>query len=209
LSLDRESPTSRNGLDVRGFALVCVLLVACGGARKHVEEPDDDDEESAETTQTPEPLDPIVAGPPPALTATTSDIVAAIERGPCFGSCPVYNLTVYRTGELRYEGTSNVKTIGIVIDRVTPAQLVKVDEHFASHDFETLAGQYTEYAATDHTTVTTWYRVPSGVVDAIVHNHGIRDIISSELREIEDGFDQIVESERWIGTEQERARLRR
>lgn len=192
-------------LDITRVALVSVLA-ACGGAPARVEEPAD---ESTERTEASDTIEPIVAGPQPALTATTSDIVAAIERQPCFGSCPVYNLTVYRTSELRYEGLFNVKTIGIVIDRVTPAQLVKLDEHFASHDFETLAGQYTENAATDSETVTTWYRVPSGELEAIVHDHGIREIISSELLEIEDGFDAIVESERWIGTEHERARLRR
>lgn len=187
-------------------ALVSVLLVACGGARPPVEEPDD---ETTETHDTPELLEPTVAGPQPALTATTDDIAAAIERGPCFGSCPVYNLTVYRTGELRYEGKFHVKTVGVVIDRLTPTQLVTLDAHFASHDFESLAGHYTDYAATDNPTVTTWYRIPSGEVEAIVHNHGIRELVSSKLREVEDGFDQIVESERWIGTEDERAQLRR
>ncbi len=40
------------------------------------------------------------------------DVVITLERTQCFGSCPVYKLTVYGDGRVVYEGGGFVKIKG-------------------------------------------------------------------------------------------------
>src|SRR5215472_12305424 len=46
-----------------------------------------------------------------------------LERTECFGSCPVYRITLSGSGDVRYEGYKFVATEGQVDDRLTARQL--------------------------------------------------------------------------------------
>jgi hypothetical protein len=68
-----------------------------------------------------------------AVQARSSDISSIrLERTACFGTCPVYSVTIFRDGRVRYEGREFVKAEG-VRTRVVPTGefkriAAKVDE---------------------------------------------------------------------------------
>jgi Domain of unknown function (DUF6438) len=44
---------------------------------------------------------------------TSGDSLAVyLEKGPCFGTCPMYSVSIYNTGYIVYEGKLNVERIG-------------------------------------------------------------------------------------------------
>ena len=57
----------------------------------------------------------------------------SLERGPCFGTCPVYKVTIERTGAVRFEGKRFVADTGVSTGTVSPA---RVDSLLAELDRE-------------------------------------------------------------------------
>lgn len=56
-------------------------------------------------------------------------LFASLQRGYCFGRCPVYTLEIYKSGYAVYEGKANVEMLGKYSTRFTKEQmnsLVKV-----------------------------------------------------------------------------------
>ncbi len=50
-------------------------------------------------------------------------LLAGIERGPCFGACPIYKALIYKSGRIEYGGAKSVRLIGTWSAQLTPAQL--------------------------------------------------------------------------------------
>ena len=45
--------------------------------------------------------------------------VAAIEKSPCFGKCPVYTMQIFKDGKVLYEGRMNTKKLGTFQKNIT------------------------------------------------------------------------------------------
>jgi hypothetical protein len=89
----------------------------------------------------------------PSAAYDPQSVVISLERGPCFGSCPVYRVTMYGDGTVRYDGMDHVRTRGsqtAVISSGTVKQLVDEIERIG---FFTLRDSYTEVSVTDAPTV--------------------------------------------------------
>jgi len=171
------------------LALIVLVAAACGGA-------------PAPTS----PADPATATPP----STASQVpVATIERTACHGFCPVYKITIYRDGTVEYEGTQHVKLVGSATGHVSADQLTALDQLFTTHGYLALENTYTKQAITDMPSVKTSYAPPGQPIKSIEHDRGDRSAPES-LTEIENGIDDIVHTEQWIGTtEERRAAMRR
>lgn len=52
-----------------------------------------------------------------------TDVIASIEKTPCFGFCPVYKLDIYGDGKVVYKGTKNVDNVGDYTGKATQEQL--------------------------------------------------------------------------------------
>lgn len=80
--------------------------------------------------------------PPPRSTDTTSSPptvaaavrsesrIATLERTPCYGTCPVYKVTLHSDGSVSFEGTRNVSVTGVRTWRV-PADSAAIVFRFA------------------------------------------------------------------------------
>jgi hypothetical protein len=55
--------------------------------------------------------------------SATSAPVITLERTACFGSCPVYTISVTASGDVQYEGRAHVRKMGAATGRV-PQELV-------------------------------------------------------------------------------------
>jgi hypothetical protein len=124
------------------------------------------------------------------------DVVITLERGPCFGACPVYKLTVYGDGRVIYEGirfvgVEGTKTVTIIENKVR--QLVS---EFQAIDYFSLNDGYTHTDATDMPSTITSITI-AGQTKTVAHYHGDFGA-PEELTALEDKIDKIVSTERWV-----------
>jgi hypothetical protein len=92
---------------------------------------------------------------PAAAQDSDAEVAVTLERGPCFGTCPVFKVTVYTDGTVVYEGERFVATEGEQKTTIEPevvAQLVAGFEAAGYFDWE---DEYTEMTVTDLPTITT------------------------------------------------------
>jgi len=130
------------------------------------------------------------------------EVMATLERTACYGTCPMYSLTVYRDGTVEYNGEQFVKTQGKATGQITPAEVTQLDDLFTNAHYFDLKDAYTDYDVTDNPSAKTSYS-SGGKTKTIDHYYGDSDA-PEVLSTIEDGIDKIVHVEQFIGTEQER-----
>ena len=146
---------------------------------------------------------------PPQAPAELLDLpFVMLQRTPCYGTCPHYTLAVQRSGLVRYEGERFVKTNGAAQWRITAAQVEALDELFRTRGYATMADEYLHESVTDSPTITTAYQGPDRQAwKRVVHYRGDMNAPGG-LLEIENGIDEIVNIEAWIGTRDERRNMR-
>lgn len=175
-------PRLRIGLqrlwDTSRAAMLSLVMVSCGSSlRTH-------------------PVDPAPSEGP---------LLVVFERYGCHGFCPVYWIRVAEDGGLLYEGAHFVAQAGRRRAELSSAQVDALREAFAEADFFDLAPSYNHPRYRDLPRIITTYR-DGGRVKTVVHHLG--DISTPvALLELEETIDQIVGSERWVGSEAELDRL--
>jgi hypothetical protein len=139
-----------------------------------------------------------------ALTASPDDnVLASLQRTGCYGTCPAYEIQIFRSGRIDWLGKHYVKTVGSKTAHLTPAQLKAVQEAFATAHFMTLTGNFDCQEMTDHPSATLSFN-DNGVAKTIVHYHGCRSTPGVDvLSKLENQIDAIVRSAQWIGTPDE------
>ena len=152
-------------------------------------------------TQTPAPP-PANRAPP----ASNDEVMVTLERGECYGFCPIYKLAIHRDGRVEYRGYRFVKLEGAASRHLDPSQLDALDRAFERADYFSLADHYDHENITDQPSATTSYR-RSGRTKTVSHDQGDREAPDA-LSTLEDEIDRIVRVEQWIGTEDERFKLR-
>lgn len=160
----------------------------------------------------PQQAPPTAPKKPPVITLPTPqphphEVLATLQRMPCYGACPVYTMTVYRDGLVEYDGVRYVKTKGKATGRITLAQVDAIDTLFVDNHYTTLDDSYEQVEITDAASANTSYRALDGHVKHIGHYHGDRHA-PAILSTIEDSFDELVGIEQWIGTPAQRQRAR-
>jgi hypothetical protein len=123
--------------------------------------------------------------------------IITLERTPCFGSCPVYKLTVYGTGRVVYEGTKNVNVVGNRESTLSNEQIMALIERFIGIDYFSLNDSYQAFMVSDMPSAITSMQM-DGKMKTVQHYHG--DKTAPEvLTELEDFIDQTVNSAQWTG----------
>ena len=62
-------------------------------------------------------------------------VMASIERGPCFGKCPVYKMEIYKNGKVMYEGKRFAKKLGKYSKMLTSKELTEIHGVIKSANF--------------------------------------------------------------------------
>jgi hypothetical protein len=137
--------------------------------------------------------------------AAPHEVMATLERTACYGTCPIYKLAVYRDGTVEYDGEGFVKVHGKATGQITLDDVARLDAMFAEAHYFDLKDAYTEYRMTDMPSANTSY-AKDGKQKAIAHYHG-DDSAPEALSKLEDGIDQVVHVEQFIGTEKERENI--
>ena len=132
--------------------------------------------------------------------------LATLERTDCYGTCPVYKLTVFRDGMIEYVGTRYVKVTGKAVGQISEDQVDKLEDLFLKYQYIQLKADYHRSHMTDMPSVNTSYTPAGGTTKLVSHYLGDKDAPVA-LNRIERGIDTLVHVERWIGTETEREHL--
>ena len=149
----------------------------------------------------PQPAVEASARPAPEAGADSDGVT--LERGPCFGTCPVYTLTLDRAGGVRFEGRRFVADTGVSTGMVPGERVdslfaeLKTSGYFGFADSYRSGDPGCERYATDLPTVITEVRL-GGRTKRIEHDRGCVDAPRA-LSELETRIDEVAEVRRWVG----------
>ena len=122
-------------------------------------------------------------------------VVISLERGPCYGTCPVYRVTIYGDGTVRYDGTNHVRVTGSQAAVIAPERVKALIDEIERSGFFNLRDDYTEVSVTD---------APSAVLYAAVNGrkkqvrHYLGDFKAPGVLEtIESRIDETAGVQRW------------
>jgi hypothetical protein len=128
--------------------------------------------------------------------ATQEELVIKLERGACFGDCPVYSLTIFGNGTVVYDGKDFVQTKGARETAISTGAVNELVSEFEKADYFSLNDSYTQFGVSDMPYVTTSIHI-GGKTKTISHYLGDRSA-PAQLTELENRIDEIVNSDQWI-----------
>ncbi|HWN19258.1 MAG TPA: DUF6438 domain-containing protein [Gemmatimonadales bacterium] len=134
-------------------------------------------------------------GPAPAI---------SLERTACFGTCPVYTISVSASGKVAFQGRAHVRLLGVATGQIPAPRvdslLVELEKagyfSFASRyaSSEPACGRYVTDLPTAITTVSL-----RGRIKRIEHDHGC-GAAPDALAVLEKRIDEVLGSSEWIGS---------
>lgn len=81
-----------------------------------------------------------------------------MQRTPCFGFCPVYDVALYADGTVAYVGIAHVDNIGVHIYQADPGSIESIAHIASIMGYFGWEDSYEEMLVTDHATVITSFR---------------------------------------------------
>jgi hypothetical protein len=138
-------------------------------------------------------LDPTVT---PATEGTLANVTITLERTACYGTCPMYKLTITGNGTVLYEGRDFVDVKGEQTSSISPAQVQDLVDAFEQANFLSLR-DYTDQKVTDSPSAITSLTI-NGKTKTVNHYYG-DDSAPQELTDLESKIDEIVNSKQWTG----------
>ena len=135
--------------------------------------------------------------------SATSAAAITLERTACFGSCPVYSLSVSASGDVQYEGRANVRKIGLATGKVPRDQVDALLSELERGGYFSFAERYTvsepacgRYATDSPTTITSV--TLRGRTKRIAHDYGCGGAPGA-LVVLERRIDEALNSGQWTG----------
>lgn len=141
----------------------------------------------------------------PDLPAPTASDHISMTRGPCFGACPMYTVTVWGDGRVRFEGAQFVAQRGEHTRTIDPAAAAALFAAADSIDFFRLPANITP--ANERVCGGAWTDMPSaeitiiwaGRVHTVSHYHGCPEA-PARLTAFENRIDAVAGVAEWIGS---------
>jgi len=131
-------------------------------------------------------------------------ILASLQRTACYGTCPIYKVTVRSDGTVEYDGERFVKVTGHQVAKLDPSHVEALRKAFADAKFFKLKGSFDCHDETDNPSVILTYR-HGKQSRTIRHYHGCRRAPES-LGTLEKRMDEIIGTARWVETDDEQKR---
>lgn len=133
--------------------------------------------------------------------AASAGQVISLERTPCFGSCPVYTISVSPSGIVTYTGKAHVRQLGTASGQIPKQRVDALLVELERAGYFDFAGRYTVSEPVCGRYVTD---LPSAISSAtlggrtkrIEHDHGCGGAPAA-LAVLEKRIDQVLGSDRW------------
>ncbi len=120
----------------------------------------------------------------------------SLRRTPCHGPCPVYEVTVRGTGEVRYFGEAHVARTGEHNWRISERRLERLAEALERARYPRMEDRYTSREFTGAPGCLTSIEYEDGSSKCVDHYHGDPSAPDA-LTELEDEIDRILGVERY------------
>lgn len=118
-----------------------------------------------------------------------------LERGMCYGTCPVYALTLSGNGTVIYDGQKFVKETGVREGTINETSYGTLMDLVQKIRFSTMKNAYTSYDITDMPTAVITLTL-GDTVKQVEHYHGDMSAPKSLLK-LEDAIDLAGNVTRW------------
>ena len=116
------------------LALTITAIAASVGCRSKVQ--------AASTPDIAVPPTAEVPAPPVVEEAQKEELLISMMRTACYGTCPIYNVQIYTSGRVQYEGKNFVDRIGSYHTNFDTASLKKIQEKIRSINYFSLQDKY-------------------------------------------------------------------
>ena len=98
-------------------------------------------------------------------------VVIKLERGPCYGPCPIYKLTIYGNGKVVYVGERFVQVEGAKTATISEKKIRELVSEFEKTDYFALKSKYDSEDWTCNPSTITSIEI-QGRSKIIYHYHG-------------------------------------
>jgi len=132
-----------------------------------------------------------------------------LARGACYGTCPVYRVTIFQDGRVEYMGEHFVKVEGMRTKKLGPQAMRRLKAEVEGIAYMRLLDRYDSREAgcasvsTDASSVSTSV-IADGKAKSVDHYLGCMGALGERLKSFEDRIDEIVGTVAWVGTTRER-----
>lgn len=127
--------------------------------------------------------------------APGDSLFAYIRKGYCFGTCPVFEIKIYNSGYVVYEGIHNVDRMGFYTTRLEKEEMLKFIDKANEINYFDMQDVYDNAHITDLPETTT-----SIVINGKRKQVKRRYDFPKELVTFETLFSDLLESKKWEGT---------
>jgi len=134
--------------------------------------------------------------PHPLFASSYKDAFITLERTMCFGTCPVYTLTIYGDGRVEYEGKKFVKVTDMQKTTIPQDKVNQLIDEFEKAGYFSMKDSYESYEITDLPYAITSLTL-NGKAKRIKHYYGDSSAPKA-LSDLESKIDNAVNSEQWI-----------
>ena len=131
------------------------------------------------------------------------DVLITIERTPCFGTCPVYTLSLTGEGVVTFNGVRFTRTTGQAMDTVPADSVAALLREIQGAGYFSMKDNYTPSQPdacgmhhTDAPSVTTSVKTDTQSKQ-IVNYHGCSGAPPA-LRAVEDAIDRVAGTKQWL-----------
>jgi hypothetical protein len=134
----------------------------------------------------------------------TSDEAITLERTACFGTCPMYKLTIASDGDVTFVGQRFTRTTGTAQGRISPNEFRRLVEEFEKINYFSLPDSFSPGTPqcprriTDMPSANTSIRW-QGKTKSVAHYHGCGDAgVLQKLTALENKIDEVAGTQKWI-----------
>jgi hypothetical protein len=117
--------------------------------------------------------------------------VIEMSKGPCFGTCPVFTISVYDNGVVSYKGERHTDKNGLYVKILKKAELQSLTNAFKNADLWQYRDVYKSQIPDLQTVTITYYE--EGDIKSIVGKDGRPSVVL----ELENMLDAIADSDGW------------
>ena len=118
-----------------------------------------------------------------------------LERGACYGLCPVYSISINSTGKVTFIGKENTGTLGQKTRQMSPETFKTALSFLEDNEFWSFNDNYTQHNVEDHATVL----VSVGSFPPKFVTHYLGDASAPKaLHDIENKLDELLETDQWV-----------
>jgi hypothetical protein len=126
---------------------------------------------------------------------SNSEVMISLQRTECFGTCPIYKITIYGNGLVVYEGRAYVGTRGIRKSFIGTDKVIQLATELENAGYFSLDDSYNEPNDLPSAVI---YAKINNKEKSIVHNHELSSNSPEILYSIEKAIDEAANSLQWV-----------